>query len=752
MQKFFIKYHKKLAALVIIIIFSALILFCHFSGLLDNLEYRFYDLRINFFAPSSRVSDDIIVVLLDQQSIDWAYRERGWGWPWPRYAYAEFVDYMKLGGAKAVVFDVLFSESSIYSNFNFNDDTAFAHAAAQHANVVHGVMLSTISGSINNWPEDLNTPLFNLENFGDFASAYDLYSQSGSLSAQFPIPALRNSAGAIGSLTGISDSDNIFRSQHLFLLFNGKAVPSLAAAALLAGGEDNTIFYDAQKNQIQWGAYSIPVDERGKSLLRFRGTLDRYPSYSMSMVLQSAEDNSLGREPLLPPDNFENAYVFFGLFAQGLFDTFSTPIDSVYPGMGVHITMLDNILMGDFIRKISPWLEALIIFSAIVIAALLVLFSRRIRLAITGLFASIAIILICGFLAFDGGYWLPMAAPLAALVLSFVSATIYSYATEGKDKRFIKHAFSRIISPEVVEQIIADPSQLKLGGEKRQLSAIFTDVQRFSTIASELQDQYGEEGPKTLVNMLNLYLTEMSNIILSNGGTIDKYQGDAIIAFFGAPVWMEDHAARACRSAIQMKKRELKLRSEILNPQSGFFSPMSKLISDGVIRNGRPIFTRFGINSGDMVVGFMGTPEKMDYTIMGHAVNLASRLEGVNKLYDTKGIIISENTKNLIGDEFLVRSLSRVTVYGIPAPLQLFELLDIRENAPKEMAAGINTWEHAYKAYLNRDFTRARQLFEELYKQDPEDSTAGYYLGRCMEFISSPPPDNWDGIDNITEK
>ena len=751
MHKFFIKYHKKLAALVIVSFFSILMLFFHFSGLLDNLEYRFYDLRINFFAPSSRVSDDIIVVLLDQQSIDWAYRERGWAWPWPRYAYGEFVDYMNLGGARSVIFDVLFSESSIYSQFNIADDDAFAEAAAIYGNVVQGVMLSTVSGSRDSWPYDLTIPLFKPENFGEFISVYDLLGRNGSLGAQFPIPALRNSAGAIGSLTGISDSDNIFRSQHLFMIFDDKAVPSLAAAALLAAGEDEHIFYDIHNRQIQWGSHRIPVDERGKSLLRFRGTLNRYPSYSMSMVLQSAEDHSLGLDPFLPPENFENAYVFFGLFAQGLFDTFSTPIDSVYPGMGVHITMLDNILMGDFISKVPFWAEALMIFLPIVTASILVLFSRRIRLTLSGLFASITIILLTGFLAFNGGFWLPMAAPLGAFLLSFISATVYSYATEGKDKRFIKHAFSRIISPKVVEQIIADPSQLKLGGEKRQLSAIFTDVQRFSTIASELQDQYGEDGPKTLVNMLNLYLTEMSNIILSNGGTIDKYQGDAIVAFFGAPLWMEDHAARACRSAIEMKKRELELRNDILNPQSSFYDPMSKLINDGVIRNDRPIFTRFGINSGDMVVGFMGTPEKMDYTIMGHAVNLASRLEGVNKQYDTKGILISENTKNLIGDEFLVRSLSRVTVYGIPAPIKLFELLDLKENAGTELIINAERWEKAYAAYLKSDFIAAEKLFSIIYEIDPLDTTAKFYLNRCKNYITIP-PENWNGIDSLEEK
>ena len=746
------KYHKNLAALVITLMLSLLLVICHLSGLLDYMEFRFYDMRINFYTRTSRPSNDIIVVLLDQESIDWGQREKGWGWPWPRSAYAEFLDYMNLGQVESVIFDILFSEPSIYGNFNIDDDSLFAEAGERFGRTVHGVLLSTVSGSLESWPSDLDIPLFNPENFGDLISAYDLLSVNSRVGAQFPIESLRNSAKAVGNLTGISDSDNIFRRQHLFMIFDGRAVPSLAAAAILTGNDNADIFYDEQKRQIIWGDYAIPVDKNGKSLLRYRGPLSRYPSYSMSHVLQSAEDHALGRSPVLPPENFAGAHVFFGLFAQGLFDTFSTPIDNVYPGMGVHITMLDNLLMNDFISTIPPAAEVLIISLSVILVVCLVFYSKRVSITVAGLISSILIITAAGFLAMDAGFWLPMAAPLIAVMLSYISSTIYSYATEGRDKRFIKHAFSRVISPKVVDQIIADPAQLRLGGEKRELTAIFTDVQRFSTIASELQDRYGEDGPKILVSMLNLYLTEMSNIVLANDGTIDKYQGDAIIAFFGAPVWMKDHAKKACYSAVKMKRRELELGSEILDPNGEFHLPMTKLIESGVIRKDRPIFTRFGINTGDMVVGFMGTPEKMDYTIMGNAVNLASRLEGVNKQYDTRGILISEYTRNQIGDDFLVRPLSRVTVFGIPRPLQIFELLDIRADADPKMQEGIEIWENAYKAYEKRDFSLATKLFSELYQLDPSDNTVRYYMERCRDFITSPPSDDWDGVDNLTEK
>ena len=790
-------YHKKLAALVIMLALSALVIVCHVTGILDKIEYRLYDLRINLLAERFPRSGDIYLIVLDQESLDWAQRERGWGWPWPRKAYAEFVDYMNLAGAKSVIFDVLFSEPSIYRNAHQDeiidvtintldrarlalaggrtleadslfgdvsaglhelnakgeDDASFAEAAGRFGRVVQGVTFTTQAEAQAAWPRNLNKPVFAAQNFGGYLSEFGMNEGKTMTGAQFPIRELSESAGVIGSLTGIHDSDNIFRRHRLFTLFDNLAVPGLAASALLASGEDRAISYDPQKKQINWGPYTIPVDDEGKTLLRFRGApLDVYLQHNMAAILQSAEAYAAGKEPLLPPDVFTDCYIFFGFYAQGLFDTFPTPIASVYPGVGVHITMLDNMLMGDFITKAPDWIAMVMIAAAVILMVILALFSGRVSATVAGFVVCLAGLVIAAILAFAAGYWIPVTAPALATILSFLSATLYSYATEGKDKRFIKHAFSRILSPKVIDQIIADPSQLKLGGEKRKMTAIFTDIQRFSSISSELQDEYGEDGPKVLVDLLNLYLTQMSDIILANGGTVDKYEGDAIIAFFGAPVWAENHAALACRSAIQMKKREQTLKEEIMNPEGEFHAAMEKLVAGKVIRSERPLYTRLGINTGDMVVGFMGTPAKMDYTIMGNAVNLAARLEGVNKQYDTHGILISEYTRDQIGDDFILRPLSRVTVVGIPVPVRLFELLDIRGEAPPEMPEMVTIWEKAFALYEKKKFPEAKKIFAELLRADPADSVARLYLDRCESFIATPPPSDWDSVDNLTEK
>jgi adenylate cyclase len=804
MKKIGKKYHKNLSALAIILALSTALIAGHLIGLFNYLEYKLYDPRIKFFSGSFMKSQDIILVLLDQHSIEWGRQERGWGWPWPREAYAELVDYMNLSKAKSVTFDILFSEPSIYRNARQDeiienvlqtrdmtraasaggevqaalrlsmeafamieelsgrqDDVSFADAAKRYGKVVQGVNFSPQTGDVDAWPSDLNKSLFITENFGPVISKFDIASdyspdEAVEVRAQIPVEELRNTAAAIGALTGRADSDGIIRRYRLFTLFDGKAVPSLAAASILASGYGNTISYDAEEKLIRWGDFNIPVDEDGKTLLRFRGDpITGYPRYSLSKILQSADyfagKTSAAPEDYLEPENFTGAYVFVGVYAPGLFDIFPSPLSPNYPGMGVHITMLDNLLMGDFITKAPDWVAAFIIVGAVILMVALVLYSGRIVSTVGGLVLSFAAIVFAGFWAFRFGWWVPMAAPIAATLLSYLTSTLYSYATEGKDKRFIKNMFSKILSPKVIDQIIADPSQLKLGGEKRKMTAIFTDIQRFSSISSELQDQYGEDGPKVLVDLLNLYLTEMSDIVLANGGTIDKYEGDAIIGFFGAPAWMEDHAAQACRSALLMKRREIEMVGSIMNDKK-FYDPLTKLIEGRVVRRLRPLYTRLGINTGDMVVGFMGTPKKMDYTIMGNAVNLAARLEGVNKQYDTHGILISEYTKNQIGDGFVVRPLSRVTVVGIPVPLRLFELLELKSDAPQSMLDMVRVWERAFEDYENRDFEGAKKLFNNIYQEDGEDSTAKLYIDRCAKFIAVPPHKEWDGVDNLTEK
>ena len=744
------KINKKAAALTIIVLVFAAVSVLHISGAFRYLENKSYDLRVNLFAPLLRPSDDIIIILINQESIDWAQEERGWGWPWPRRAYAEMLEYMNLGGANAAAFDIIYSEPSVYGE---EDDEAFIRAEREYGRAVQGVLVSSQSGSARSWPPGLKTPLFEPLGFGGFLEQFS-YGGGGSElnSAVFPVQDLRESAAALGCLTGFPDSDNVIRRLRLFTLFDGKAVPGLGSAPLLVSGHNKNIVYNPKNRSIQWDNYTIPVDRNGTSLIRFRGELDRYIPYSAKDILMSYEAYNRGEEPPLPPEDFTGRYVFTGLYAEGLYDIFNTPISSLYPGMGVHITLLDNILTGDFVRESRQWLNLLILFAAVSLTALLCLFSGRVLLPVAGAVIAVLGIITAAFAAYYWGcLWLPMVTHLAGIIAAFISATLYNYATEGSQKRFIKSAFSQYLSPKVIEEIIDDPSQLKLGGEKREMTAIFTDIRSFSTITEALGD------PEKLVELLNHYLTRMSNIILEHEGTIDKYEGDAIIAFFGAPVFLENHASLACRSAVMMKKAEADINSEAL--AAGLITPavIDAMVKKGIIKSHDdpcPMFTRLGVNTGNMVVGNMGTPNKMDYTIMGNAVNLAARLEGVNKQYHTGGILISEYTRDQIGDEFIIRPLSRVRVVGINTPLRLYELLDIKEGAPPELTEMVKSWEQGFAAYESKEFLAAANIFEVISRRNEADLAAKKYYDRCRKYLASPPDEeSWDeGVDNLTEK
>jgi len=817
------KFGKPIIAVIITVLVFLVIAGLHLLGAFNFLEYKSYDMRVRFWADSSysRPSDDIMVILLDDPSIAWAQEVKGWGWPWPREAYAEVVNYMNLGGAKSIAFDVIFSEPSIYRNAKQDeiidnavkameeaqsaqstqsdtenrqprtdtegsrpagregtartegpdgqprrssfrdaiaavrslsdrvDDAAFKNASANFGHVVQAVMFSSQTGKYSTWPAGLNPPLLQPENFGSFLNQFSV---GGTEKALFPIEDLRQTAGALGSVTGIPDSDGIIRRIRPFTLFDGKAIPGLSSASLVVTGKDPLITYNKKDRTLQWEEIIIPVDKKGNALLRYRGILDKYIIKSAQYILQSSDAVKKGEEPVLPPELFQDAYVFFGFYAEGLYDIFNTPIAAFYPGMGCHITMLDNMLQNDFLSESSQSLNLIILFIVVVLIVCLTMFSNRITFSVGGMIIIILAVFIGSFAGYQfGNLWIPMVTFLAGVLAAFVTVTLYNYATEGSQKRFIKSAFSQYLSPKVVDQLILDPTQLKLGGEKREMSAIFTDIRAFSTFSEALGD------PAKLVELLNFYLTRMSNIVLDNQGTIDKYEGDAIIAFFGAPLHMKNHAALACRATIKMKKAEAELNREALS--LGLITPevmeaMAKKGAISSVNDPNPIFTRLGINSGDMVVGNMGTPNKMDYTIMGNAVNLAARLEGVNKQYDTGGILMSEYTREKIGDEFILRPLSRVRVVGINTPIRLYELLDIASEAPPTLPEMVKNWEQAFNLYENRDFKAASNIFQSISSLNSADKVAIKYLKRCIKYLESPPDDKtWDnGVDNLTEK
>jgi adenylate cyclase len=425
----------------------------------------------------------------------------------------------------------------------------------------------------------------------------------------------------------------------------------------------------------------------------------------------------------------DGAFCVIGADATSMTDNGITPFEGNYPNVGTYAVVANMLLSGEFLDD-APVLVSVVI--ALAFSLCLALLTGRLATgrSIPAGLCLLAILTGLSLLYFRmTKQYIGLALPLSSSALSFLSVLAINFLGTNREKTFLHMAFSRYLSPSIINEIIDDPGKLNLGGEKREMTAVFTDIQGFSTISEQLD-------PVQLVKLLNKYLTAMSTIIMENLGTVDKYEGDAIIAFFGAPVYREDHAALACRSALGIKKAEKELNEVIM--------------AEGLSPS--PFFTRIGVNTGEMVVGNMGAENKMDYTIMGSAVNLASRLEGVNKQYHTGGILISEYTKEKIGDEFMCRSIDRVRVVGINSPVRLYELVGLRNEMGKQEREYLEVWEKAIGLFEQGFFEMAEELFCFLTKKIPQDNTAKLYVERCLVYIGSPPPGGWDGINNLTEK
>lgn len=712
---------KKITAPLIAALVFAAVFLLHLSGALNFPEYKTYDFRVSLLAGSTRPSDDIIVILLDQASIDWAAAERGWPWPWPRRAYGEIVDYMNLAGAKAVAFDVIFSEPSIYGP---EDDAVLAAASQRFGAVIQTVYFSGQPGQSYSWPADLHKPLFNIDAEGARLAGFRLAEEiQESWSALFPITNIRDTAGAIGNVTGKPDPDSVFRRMNLFALFDGKAVPELAAASLLAAGYTNELSYDKKKRFLHWGDYAIPTDKNGEIILHFRGNLSRYIPYTAGEILRSAEAHSRGEAPELPPEDFAGKYILFGFFAPGLFDIANTPISSIYPGVGMHITLLDNLLQGDFIRESPRSLDILIILLPIILITILTLFSNRIPLTVSAAVLTAAAVIAAALGAYlYAGMWLPMAAPLAGTFAAFLTAALYNYATEGSQKRFIKSAFSQYLSPTVIDLLLDNPSLLSLGGERREISIFFSDVQGFTSISEKLD-------PARLTELLNDYLSFMTDTILDSGGTIDKYEGDAIIAFWNAPVSFGDHAARALEASMLCQKK--------LAERQDFFAE----------KYGCRLLTRIGLNTGYAVVGNMGSSKRFDYTMLGDSVNLAARLEGLNKQFGTY-LMCTEATFTQAQQarrNFYSRKLAQVAVVGKKEAVTVYEPLPEAEFRRRE--AALRRFDEARDLFYRGQFAEALPCFEAL---AGEDRPPVFYAEQCRYYIERPA--EWRGYWQATSK
>ncbi len=431
-------------------------------------------------------------------------------------------------------------------------------------------------------------------------------------------------------------------------------------------------------------------------------------------------------EVVIKVESLQDQLVLTGLTATGSHDIGAIPLSKEYARVGTYHNTVNTIYNSEYITKPGSVIQLLIMLIFSILLGLLI-HKLSARMSIATLLLSFIVInafIVLSFSLFD--LWIEQLGLNLAMLLPSLTITSIKFLKEESQKRFIKNAFSRYLTPGVIDEIIKNPESLELGGENRVITIFFSDVAGFSTISEKLT-------PPELVSLLNEYLSEMTDIILKHGGTVDKYEGDAIMAFYGAPHHFDDHALRACLAAIEMKKR---LRE----------------MQDQWRKQGRDALSvRMGMNSGDAVVGNMGSKSRMDYTAMGDSVNLASRLEGANKYYKTYAMI-SQSTYEDAKDQIEARKLDIIRVMGKHEPVTVYELLGEKGRLPDRMYEMLEKYYQGLEFFSNRQWKKAKSLFNEALKIIPDDGPSLTYVDRCKEFIKKPPSKKWDGVYSLKAK
>ncbi len=630
----------------------------------QNLENRVLDFCYTL-RPVSPPPPEILIVGIDEPS----FQELKKPWPWPRHLHAALIKKLSEAGARLIVFDVLFADPTTPE-----DDRALAEAMNKAGNVI---LARTI--------EKFESPR--------------MYQQT----LVEPLEAFCQAASGIALFVVTPDADGVVRRFRLSL-----------------GGLDTMPAMVVRLLQPQ---DYIPPDLVG--LINYAGPPGSIDTISYYQIL---EKNSL------PISRIRNRIVLVGRIMASTIDprahadNFYTPFVS-----GARQAMSGVELQGHIISTLlrDAWgLEMPGGLRLVLYALLLIHFSLLIaRLSpLPGLVVLLLAVIIIGFISFSlflmHNFWMPPVLAISGLTLIYGTHALGHLLTEVREKRWLRQAFSRYVSPSIVEDIAAHPERLELGGEEVDATVLFADLTDFTVLSERMP-------PKEIIHMLDEYFTVMTEIILANKGTVDKYIGDAIMCFWGAPVPQRDHAVRACRSALEMQKA------------------MHSLNDSWMAQGNPPLSLRIGIHSGRVVAGNVGSRERFNYTVMGDTVNLTYRLEKVNKFFGSR-ILMSEATQRLAKGNFLVRELDRIMVKGRMQPVTLYELVGYQtdDGPPPELTLFIQGLE----AYRQRDWQQAVEKFQEVLRLNPQDGPARLYHERANQFLATPPPPTWPTVHTLEDK
>jgi len=695
---------------------------------MELLDVRAVDMRLHY-RGMERASSDVVIVAIDDASIETIGR-----WPWPRATMAKLLDSLSAAKPAVIGFDVVQSEESI------------APVLRSLGDRIDGVDARTwqrVESALRRWSEEDKLFAASVKRAGNVVLGYFFEptlekERAGAKLTHFGV--VRNSAGERGlsrlpqadaAITNLAVLEQAAAATGYFNVYPDTADGLFRRVPMaIRHGEDVALPLTLAMLQVYWGSaqttlkvaefgaesvtigtHRIPVSEDARLMLNYRGPRKMFRHVSASDVLAHKIDPALLRDRL----------VLVGVTAGAVADVRATPFDALFPGVEIHATALDNVLREDYLKQ-PDFLVAVEIAIVIVFTLVLGYVLRHAR----GIWGALAAFALAGSylvasqsLFIATGIALGVVFPVATLVLSYVTIGAQQFAVERSEKRQVREMFARYVTPEVAMRVSERPDLVKLGGEKRNLTLMFCDIRGFTTIAEQA-------APEALVEMLNEYLTAMTEIVFAHGGTLDKYIGDAVMAFWGAPVAHDDDPARACRAALEMRDR-----ARIL--QTRWQSRGWPKLEIGI-----------GIHTGEVIVGNMGSERRLAYTAVGDDVNLASRLEGLTKKYAVT-LIASEMTIAAAREAVFAREVDVVRVRGRSQPVRIFEVCGVSAERG-EHALVFERFAEGLSAYREREWRAAHAAFEDVLRVRPDDGPARMYLNRCQVYMISAPSAAWDGI------
>jgi adenylate cyclase len=700
----------------------------HPSRPLDLLELRAYDFRLQARGHEAP-APEVVLVAVDDASLTEVGR-----WPWSRARVADLLVRIDSGGPRVIGVDLVQSEPTASCQLDTLQGAVSESCRAEVADALSGPLGddARLAAAVRASGRIVLGYFFDFSRRDEspFAgeSVYQIVQRApDAVDGHLPrgryvtqnLPGLAAAAAGLAYFNFLPDADGLYRHAQLGVRFHDRIALPLSLAMLQRADPDRRPAIrlgPAGVDAVRLGGTVIPVDERGQLLINYRGPGRTIPHVSAAAVLG-------GR---VRPETFRDKLVVLGITAIGVGDVRAAPLDRVYPGAEIHATVLDNILRGDFLHRPS-WFgpDALTIVGLALLLGIGLQFTRGIASTLLAAVVLVGYVVASQWWLARTGMVLGIVYQALAVVLAYVGISVQHYVTVDREKRRTRRMLDLYLSPALATYVSDRPETLRLGGEKSDRTVLFSDVKGFTTISERL-------APEQLVELLNVYLGEMTEVVFAHDGMLDKYIGDGVMAVWGAPVPQADHAARACRAALEMMERLERLNVTIAG------------------RGWPELSIRIGLNSGPMVFGNMGSRGHLSLTVMGDNVNLGARLEGVNKQYGT-AVLASEATIAAAGDTVVARELDVVRVKGKDETVRIYEILGPGDSAA-HWAAVREHFAAGLAAYRARRFADAIAAFERALDERANDHPSALYIRRARAHLATPPPPDWEAVVTFDEK